>query len=342
MLSRTADHLFWMCRYIERAENTARMLHVNTQMALLPRDEAAHRQSWQAMLRISELEHAFIARYDNPQPQAIIQFLVRDADNPSSIYACLRAFRENARAVRGSLTTELWETINTTWLTLLRDLQAGVLEHNPEQFFEWIKHRSHLVRGVIENTMLDDEALHFMRLGNQLERADNMARMLDVRFHEQHDVPGQGSATQSQSSAGALQQQMHQPLQDHTLDDDAGEFYRWSAILSCMSALEVYRKVYRDVITPSRVAELMLFNGAMPNSLLAAMRAVKLNLDRVANDRSGETQRQAGLLLAELEYGRLQDILHGPGLHHFLTRFLARINDLSSRISRDFLAVGGH
>lgn len=340
MLSRTADHLFWMCRYIERAENTARMLHVNTQMALLPRDEAAHRQSWQAMLRIFELEHTFAARYDHPQPQAIIQFLVRDADNPSSIYACLKAFRENARAVRGSLTTELWETINTTWLMLLRDLQAGVLEHNPEQFFEWIKHRSHLVRGVIENTMLDDEALHFMRLGNQLERADNMARMLDVRFHEQHDASGQ-SAIPSQSSAD-LQQHMQKQLQGHTLDDDAGEFYRWSAILACMSALEVYRKVYRDVITPSRVAELMLFNGAMPNSLLAAMRAVKLNLDRVANGRSGETQRQAGLLLAELEYGRLQDILHGPGLHHFLTHFLARINDLGGRISRDFLATGGH
>ena len=135
MLSRTADHLFWMCRYIERAENTARMLHVNTQLALLPRDEAVHRESWQAMLRLFELEGNFAARYGAPQPQAVIHYMARDADNPSSIYACLRACRENARAVRGSLTTELWETINLTWLTMLRDLEDGVLERSPEQFF---------------------------------------------------------------------------------------------------------------------------------------------------------------------------------------------------------------
>ncbi len=315
MLSRTADHLFWMCRYIERAENTARMLHVNTQLALLPRDEAVHRQSWQAMLRLFELEDDFAARYGAPQPQAVIHYMVREADNPSSIYACLRACRENARAVRGSLTTELWETINLTWLTLLHDLDDGVLERSPEQFFEWIKHRAHLVRGVTENTMLVDEALHFMRLGSQLERADNMARMLDVRFHEQESTAPQGKS----------------------LDTDAGEFYRWSAILSCVSALEVYRKVYRDVVTPSRVAELLVLNATLPSALVALIRGVKDNLARVANGRSAETERQAGLLLAELEYGRIDDILRGPGLHRFLTNFLARVNHLGTRIGRDFL-----
>lgn len=315
MLSRTADHLFWMCRYIERAENTARMLHVNTQLALLPRDEAVHRQSWQAMLRLFELEDDFAARYGAPQPQAVIHYMVREADNPSSIYACLRACRENARAVRGSLTTELWETINLTWLTLLHDLDDGVLERSPEQFFEWIKHRAHLVRGVTENTMLVDEALHFMRLGSQLERADNMARMLDVRFHEQESTAPRGKS----------------------LDTDAGEFYRWSAILSCVSALEVYRKVYRDVVTPSRVAELLVLNATLPSALVALIRGVKDNLARVANDRSAETERQAGLLLAELEYGRIDDILRGPGLHRFLTNFLARVNHLGTRIGRDFL-----
>lgn len=321
MLSRTADHLFWMCRYIERAENTARMLHVNTQLALLPRDAAVHRQSWQAMLRLFELEEDFAARYNDPEPQAVIHFMVRDADNPSSIYACLRACRENARAVRGSLTTELWETINLTWLTLLRDLDEGVLERNPEQFFEWIKRRAHLVRGVTENTMLVDEALHFMRLGSQLERADNMARMLDVRFHE-HEALAGGGAPAAQGKA---------------LDADAGEFYRWSAILSCVSALEVYRKVYRDVVTPSRVAELLVLNTTLPSSLVALVRGVRESLARVANDRSAETERQAGLLLAELEYGRIEDILRGPGLHRFLTNFLARINHLGTRIGSDFL-----
>ena len=322
MLSRTADHLFWMCRYIERAENTARMLHVNTQLALLPRDEAVHRESWQAMLRLFELEGNFAARYGAPQPQAVIHYMARDADNPSSIYACLRACRENARAVRGSLTTELWETINLTWLTLLRDLDDGVLERSPEQFFEWIKHRAHLVRGVTENTMLVDEALHFMRLGSQLERADNMARMLDVRFHEHEAMAPGGKPGAAQGKA---------------LDTDAGEFYRWSAILSCVSALEVYRKVYRDVVTPARVVELLVLNATLPSSLVALMRGVKDNLARVANGRSAETERQAGLLLAELEYGRIEDILRGPGLHRFLTNFLARVNHLGTRIGRDFL-----
>lgn len=322
MLSRTADHLFWMCRYIERAENTARMLSVNAYMSLLPRGEDAHRQAWQAMLRISELEQAYAARYGDPTPETVIHFLVRDPDNPSSIYSCLRASRENARAVRGSLTTELWETCNITWLTMLRDLEDGVLQHHPERFFEWVKYRSHLIRGVQESTMVADEVLHFMRLGNYLERADNMARMLDVRFHEQHQ-PGK-------------------PQDRTNLDTENGsEFYRWSAILACVSALEIYRKVYRDVITPARVAELLVFNGAMPSSLLASMRALKNNLALITNDRSGETERLAGRLLAELEYGRIEDILRGQGLHRFLTNFLGRINDLGSRISRDFLVAAG-
>ena len=126
-------------------------------------------------------------------------------------------------------------------------------------------------------------------------------------------------------------------MQGKALDTDAGEFYRWSAILSCVSALEVYRKVYRDVVTPSRVVELLVLNATLPSSLVALMRGVKDNLARVANGRSAETERQAGLLLAELEYGRIEDILRGPGLHRFLTNFLARVNHLGTRIGRDFL-----
>lgn len=205
---------------------------------------------------------------------------------------------------------------------MLNELEDDTPRRDPERFFEWVKFRSHLMRGVIESTMLDDEVLHFMRLGMHLERADNMARMLDVRFHEQ-DSPGL-----SPDRIG--------------LDvETSSDFYRWSAILACVAALEIYRKVYRDVITPSRVAELLIFNGAMPSSLLASMRSVKHNLALIANDRAGETQRLAGRLLAELEYGRIEVILHGQGLHRFLTDFLARINDLGSRISQDFLALPG-
>ncbi|ADP19514.1 hypothetical protein AXYL_06221 [Achromobacter xylosoxidans A8] len=318
MLSRTADNLFWMCRYTERAENTARMLDVNLQMSLLPQDAQTREGSWLAVLRISELQGLYQSKYASISPHDVLQYMVRDPENPSSIYACMRAARENARAVRGSLTTEVWETYNTTWLELLKHLHTGLLERNPGEFFEWVKFRSHLARGVTIGTMLEDEALYFLRIGMHLERADSTARMLDVKFHER-SANGQDGRTEP-AGAAALQ----------------SEFYRWSALLSSVSGLEIYRKVYRDVITPDRVAELLILHGDMPRSLLASMRAVADDLARVSNQRSTETERRAGMLCAELQYGRVEDILDS-GLHQYLERFLDRINDLGNRISQDFL-----
>ncbi|ALM85247.1 alpha-E domain-containing protein [Bordetella sp. N] len=321
MLSRTADNLFWMCRYVERAENTARMLDVNLQMSLLPQDEATRERSWRALMRISELQNLFDARYPEGSPRDVLHFMVRDEDNPSSIYACLRWARENARAVRGSLTTEVWETYNTTWLELLKHLRMNLPERNPSEFFEWVKFRSHVARGVMIGTMLEDEAMHFLRLGMYLERADNMARMLDVKFHEYE------RGTEQTDEASAEQERARAT---HT------EFYRWAAILTSVSGLEIYRKVYRDVISPDRVAELLILHGDMPRSLLASMRAVADTLALVSNDRSAETQRRAGKLCAELQYARVEDIL-SSGLHGYLERFLDHMSDLSSRISQDFL-----
>ncbi|MFD4836032.1 alpha-E domain-containing protein [Achromobacter sp. NPDC058515] len=317
MLSRTADSLFWMCRYTERAENTARMLDVNLQMSLLPQDTQTREGSWLGVLRISELQGLYQSKYASISPHDVLQYMVRDPENPSSIYSCMRAARENARAVRGSLTTEVWETYNTTWLELLKHLHTGLLERNPGEFFEWVKFRSHLARGVTIGTMLEDEALYFLRIGMHLERADSTARMLDVKFHER------GGAQEGRAEAAgtaALQ----------------SEFYRWSALLSSVSGLEIYRKVYRDVITPDRVAELLILHGDMPRSLLASVRAVAEDLARVSNQRSTETERRAGMLCAELQYGRVEDILDS-GLHQYLDHFLARINDLGNRISQDFL-----
>ncbi|MGE8659877.1 MAG: alpha-E domain-containing protein [Achromobacter sp.] len=323
MLSRTADNLFWMCRYTERAENTARMLDVNLQMSLLPQDAQTREGSWNAVLRISELHRLYHAKHAAVSPHDVLQYMVRDAENPSSIYSCMRAARENARAVRGSLTTEVWETYNTTWLELLKHLHTGLLERNPGEFFEWVKFRSHLARGVTIGTMLEDEALYFMRIGMHLERADNTARMLDVKFHERD---GNGTPQQPQDGRG----------EGHAAGALQSEFYRWSALLSSVSGLEVYRKVYRDVITPDRVAELLILHPDMPRSLLAAMRAVADDLARVSNQRSTETERRAGMLCAELQFGRVEDILRN-GLHQYLEHFLDRINDLGNRISQDFL-----
>ena len=165
MLSRTADHLFWMSRYTERAENTARMLNVSYETSLLPQSAAMAQEGWLGLLSISELIPAYTEKHGEVAPAKVLEFMVRDGDNPSSILSCLRAARENARAVRGALTTEVWETQNQTWLELARQLDGGAFERDPAQFFEWVKYRSHLSRGVTLGTMLQDEAFHFLRLG---------------------------------------------------------------------------------------------------------------------------------------------------------------------------------
>ena len=315
MLSRTADHLFWMSRYTERAENTARMLDVNYQTSLLPQSAAVAQVGWEGLLTISELMPAYRAKYGEAiTPRNVLDFMVRDENNPSSIVSCLKAARENARAVRGALTTELWEMQNQTWLELNRALQGKAFERDPGQFFEWVKFRSHLSRGVTVGTMLMDEALHFMRLGTFLERADNTARLVDVKFH----------AVQSDFFGAASEK------------DQEYDFYHWSAILRSVSGFEIYRKVYRDVIKPERVADLLILRPDMPRSLHASLNEVVANLAMVANDQSSETQRLAGKLRSELQYGDVEEIL-ATGLHAYLTQFLDRVGNLGARISRDFL-----
>lgn len=311
MLSRTADHLFWMARYTERAENTARMLDVRLQNALMPQSALEVEQGWRALLGISELETAFDAKYEAVTQKDVIDFMARDPDNPSSIASCLTAARENARAVRGTLTTEVWETSNTTWLNLQRYVKGESLVRHPSEFFEWVKYRSHLSRGVTLGTMLQDEAFNFLRLGTFLERADNTARILDVKFLARRDA-------------------------DEVETGSQAEFYYWAALLRSVSAFEVYRKVYRDVITPARVAELLMLQQNMPRSLLACMTGVVDNLKQVRNELSLDTERFAGKLHAELAFARIEDILE-HGLHDYLTKFLACISELGSRLSRDFL-----
>ena len=314
MLSRTADHLFWMSRYTERAENTARMLDVNYQSSLLPQSEAMAQVGWQGLISISELLPAYTELHGEIKAREVMDFMVKDESNPSSIISCLSAARENARAVRGTLTTEVWETQNTTWLEVKRMIKVGDFERDPSQFFEWVKFRSHLSRGVTVGTMLMDEALYFMRLGTFLERADNTARLVDVKFH----------AVQSDFFGAASEK------------DQEYDFYHWSAILRSVSGFEVYRKVYRDVIKPERVAELLILRSDMPRSLHASLNAVVANLTLVATDLNSETNRRAGKLAAELRYGRIDEIL-ATGLHAYLTQFLDRVNDLGAQISREFL-----
>lgn len=315
MLSSTADHIFWMSRYVERAENTARMLSVNNDTALMPQSRDAAMQAWAGVLSISELQEDYASRYGQVTPEQVLAYMVLDPLNPSSIYSCLKAARENARAVRGALTTEVWETHNMTWLNLHRFTNSGLFKRDSGRFFEWVKYRSHLSRGVALGTMLHNEAFNFLRLGTFLERADNTARLLDVKFHAMEQ---------------SAKQQQPEP-RSHTQ-----EYYHWAALLRSVSAFEVYRQVYRDVVSPKRIAELLIVRSDMPRSLHASMLEVMTNLKQISNDHSAATERHAGRLLADLQYATIDEILT-DGLHAFLTQFLERVNALGMAISKDFL-----
>ncbi|HMU99936.1 MAG TPA: alpha-E domain-containing protein [Rhodocyclaceae bacterium] len=308
MLSRTADHLFWMARYMERAESLARLLDVTWQMSLVPQSIEAANQSWKAIIVLNSLEEAFGARYQEVTAENVLRFMVCDADNHSSISSCLRMCRENAHAVRGTITSEMWETLNSTWIEARDQSFDKIFASGVGEFFEWVKLRSHLSRGVTVGTLLQDEAYHFIRLGTLLERADNTARILDVKYH-------------------VLRPQGHEETTD---------FYQWGALLRSVSAFENYRKVYRDVITPERVAELLILHRDLPRSLHFCLNGVVKNLEMVANRHSGETLRQAGILHARLHYARVGDILE-QGLHNWLTDFMDSIYQIGDGISRDFL-----
>ena len=377
MLSRTADPLFWMARYMERAENTARMLDVNYQMSLLPQSVEAAEKGWKGLLSISELSGDYAKRHGAVTPRGVMDYMVGDPANGSSIRSCLQAARENARAVRGTLTTEVWETQNQTWLEFQRMVATDDFHKAPSDTFEWVKFRSHLSRGVTVGTMLQDEAFHFLRIGSFLERADNTARLLDVKFHAVDSEffgagggprlpnpvrngtaasPAAGAARSTGSAWSPAQSQFQSPFGSSPSSSQsqsqggavaAGgaaangrdieyDFYHWSAILRSVSGFEIYRKVYRNVIRPEKVAELLILREDMPRSLAACMNEVVSNLHRVANEQSHDTLRRAGRLQADLRFGRIDEIL-ATGLHAYLTEFLDRVNDLGVGISRDFL-----
>ena len=309
MLSRTADHLFWLARYIERAENIARLLDITWQTSLAPQSEESATRNWQAALLCNDQLPAYLKVYEKVTAEKVLAFMVFDASNPSSIFSCLKAARENAHTVRGTLTSEMWETINSTWLEMLNYSKRKLSDEEFSGFFEWVKMRSSLSRGVTFGTMLHDEAFYFIRLGTYLERADNTARLLDVKYY----LIGEGE------TIGV-----------------AADYYQWGALLRSVSGFEIYRRVYRTSVLPNLVADLLITRAAMPRSLNACLIEVDSMLQKLANQHSQETQRLAGQLSAQLRYIKIEEILE-EGLHPYLENFQRRIYDLGMRISHDFL-----
>ena len=315
MLSRSANDLFWMSRHMERAENTARMLDVTYRMALLPYRvmEAGEKwaEPWAIPLVITGLATQYYERNTELTADRVLDFMVFDDSNPSSIYSSLKLARENARGQRGATTSEMWESLNATWLEMRQQDFATINARGISNFFDWVKNCSHLFRGVTFGTMLRDEAYSFIRLGTFLERADNTARILDVKYHTL--LP--------------------------SIEDVGGavDYYQWGSLLRSVGTFESYRKIYRDVITPLRVGELLILREDVPRSLHACMNDIYEILQGLSEAERREPERLAGEIHARLHYERPQQIFD-LGLHQYLMDFLDKIDALNTEINKHFLA----
>lgn len=311
MLSRVANRVFWMSRQMERAENTARILGVTSNMLLFGSKELQE-QNLLAPLSITGTVEGFFQRHDSLTPETLIDFLALDEENPSSIFTCLKWARENAHAVRWQITSEMWETLNATWLEVRRLRRSTVIGSQATEFFDWVKERSHLFRGVTHGTIVRGEAFNFSRIGTFLERADNTARILDVKYHvllpSVEDVGG------------------------------AIDYYQWTSLLRSVSSFETYRTLYRDQILPINVAQLLILERRMPRSLVTCFDQVNQALSYVVGRNDAAAKRLAGELHARLTHADIEEIFQG-GLHEYLTNCLADINELGSRIQRAYLGV---
>jgi uncharacterized alpha-E superfamily protein len=312
MLSRTADHLYWMARYIERAENMARVLDVTYNMSLVPNAAVSESALWLPALEISGNVEAYEEKYGEYTAAGVIHYLAMDIDNPSSIYNTLRNARENARAVRVAMTSETWENINALWLEFRQFIGQDLAKNGLREFCDWVKARSHLFRGVCFGTMLRDDAFSFVRLGTFIERADNTARLLDVKYH---------LLLPSQEEVGG-----------------AVDYYEWSAVLRSVSAFQAYQKIFSDTIEPWRVAELLVLRRDMPRSLHACFDEITPILEHLSGPRQTECKRLAGELHAKLRYGKMQQIFQ-KGLHEFLTDFIELNNKLGAEVHKTFLSI---
>ena len=313
MLSRTAAQLYWMSRYMERAENLVRMLDVTHSLSLLPQSRGAATELASPLAVTGTLE-AYQARHPQLSAAQLFRFMGIDLENPASVLSCIRQARENAHAVRGQITAEMWEAINTSWLEARELARKGVAE--PSSFFDWVKERSHLFRGATYGTLQRNDAYCFIRLGTFIERADNTARLLDVK---------------SQLIAPAVDTLA--PVDAPS--ESAPDFYAWNALLRSLSAFEAYHAAYRDSLNGRRVTELLILRPDVPRSLRACCDEIRAVLPQIearegAEDAGRNVKQSAGRLALRLEYGAVDEILE-HGLHPWLTGFLQD----SARLGRD-------
>lgn len=315
MLSRTASNIFWLARNLERMENLARIIGVSERMAMMPSEsEREVETQWESAIIISGCEHLFGESGCAMERDAIIDFLVRDPDNPSSLFSSIQNARINGRSVRNALTMEMWESLNTTWLEFETRWNTCRNDNDIRPFLEWIKERTASFRGAIGGTMVRDQAWRFAQIGTHIERADNTARILDVKYHV-------------------------------LLPEDSGvggsvDYFQWTTILRGVAALGSYHYLYRDQPTPWKIAELLILREEMPRSLIYCMSQIQDRLSELQDELNDKTvcHRYAGKLYSELRYADATEIFQN-GLHEWLTRFIERNNKLGQEINNCYMMV---
>ena len=314
MLSRTADSLYWLARYMERADFLARALEASRRLAALPKTYGDAETEWRSVLLSAGCADAFAAT-GRPMDEAnVVEFLTFSTDNPGSIRNCIELARLNARAVRTALTREMWEAINGGYLEMknLEKNPSGNAGEELTRFLEFIKQMSLVYDGGAYRTMLRNDAYWFSRIGLFIERADNTARLLDVKYHVL--LPEQ------EAIGGSL------------------DYFQWSAILRAVSAQTAYHWVYRTSLKPWLVADLLILRPEMPRSLLSCYESLVRNLDHLAqtHGRQGAAQRHARGIYGKLQNMTTENVFQ-DGLHEFVSSFLADNNQVGALISEQYL-----
>ncbi len=313
MLSRTADTLFWLGRYVERADNTARIIDAANRLATVPDSLAGETSEWEPALAAAGVLAKFSQQHDEVDRDPAIDFLAFSPDNFSSIKNCLGTARANARAVRTALTAEMWEAINEAWQELKRYDGTRMDRQTLNTFLSRVKEACLRFDGSAYRTMLRHDAYWFLRLGFYLERADSTARILDVKYHVL--LPEEAHV------GGGL------------------DYFQWSSILRSVSALTAYRWVYHESLKPWLIADLLVLNAQMPRSLASCYENLATFLDHLslAYGRQGPAQRQARSTMTRLQNAQISEIFQNKGLHEFLTEFIDENARLGETIAKQYL-----
>ncbi len=312
MLSRTADNLYWLARYVERAEYIARILDTTLRLTALPLAYVGTTNEWESAVATAGCGGGFFEHYKEANEETVTEFLAFSTSNPSSIRNCFEAARLNARAVRTALTSEMWDAINGAWLELKRWGNGPRSREEFARYLRWVLGSSLRFDGSAYRTMLRNDAYWFSRLGVYMERADNTARILDVKYH---------LLLPADEKVGG-------PL----------DYFQWTSILRSVSALTAYHWVYRENVKPWLVADLLMLRDEMPRSLASCYENLVQNLDRIATayGRQGPAQRQARTVRARLENSKIEQIFQN-GLHEFIDTFVEDNNRLGTAVSQQYL-----